>query len=281
MTLELEQNIRVLIVDDNPGDRDLMVAYLEEAMEKLGKGQIDVVLLDLGLPDSQGLDTFCRLHAGAPDVPVVMITGLSDDAVALDAVRSGAQDYLVKGKVNAELLSRVLRYAIERNRLLIELNPEREKREKERHEAAFGALSKSTGVTAGLYGERPLSESALELFAELVKEYGRLLRVSLERQVKRIPRDLSSELQDLADRLGGLGGRPRDVIEIHKAALKTAAETESPSRAQALVMEGRFLVLELMGYLVSFYRRRCVWAFGVREKTKNGDPTKDAGGNAP
>lgn len=70
-----------------------------------------------------------------------------------------------------------------------------------------------------------------------------MLRASLERQVKHIPRDPSSELQDLADRLGELGAKPRDVIEIHKATLKLAAETESTSRAQVLVMEGWFLVL--------------------------------------
>ena len=92
------------------------VDRLDDALARLAHSGVDVVLLDLGLPDSQGLDTFVRARRGAPNEPIVVISGLDDEQLALEAVRSGAQDYLVKGRIEGQLLARVLRYAIERKR---------------------------------------------------------------------------------------------------------------------------------------------------------------------
>lgn len=126
------ERIRALLIEDNPGDArliELMLAEadgdvfevrhagrLEEGLKMLGGG-IDVVLSDLSLPDSHGLDTFLRLHARAPHVPIIVLSGLNDTAMALRAVHLGAQDYLIKGEVNGQLLSRAMRYAIERKRM--------------------------------------------------------------------------------------------------------------------------------------------------------------------
>ena len=126
------QPITVLLVEDNPGDARLIlellgevqaqafdlerVDRLDDALARLAHSGVDVVLLDLGLPDSQGLDTFVRARRGAPNEPIVVISGLDDEQLALEAVRSGAQDYLVKGRIEGQLLARVLRYAIERKR---------------------------------------------------------------------------------------------------------------------------------------------------------------------
>src|SRR5207253_7121818 len=85
-------------------------------LTRLSRTGVDVVLLDLGLPDSQGIDTFVRARRGAPNEPIVVISGLDDERLALEAVRSGAQDYLVKGRIEGQLLARVLQYAIERRR---------------------------------------------------------------------------------------------------------------------------------------------------------------------
>jgi len=124
--------ITVLLVEDNPGDARLIlellgevqtqafdlerVERLDHALTRLSRTGVDVVLLDLGLPDSQGLETFMRARRGAPDEPIVVISGLDDERLALEAVRSGAQDYLVKGRIEGHLLARVLRYAVERKR---------------------------------------------------------------------------------------------------------------------------------------------------------------------
>jgi PAS domain S-box-containing protein len=124
--------INVLLVEDNPGDARLIrevlagadspqvslaqVSRLSEALKHLREQGCDVVLLDLSLPDGHGLETVTRMHAAAPGVPIVVLTGLDDEALALTAVRQGAQDYLVKGKLDGNLLVRAMRYAIERKK---------------------------------------------------------------------------------------------------------------------------------------------------------------------
>ena len=129
--------MKVLLVEDNPGDARLIQEMLSEvkvvpiyvqwvdqlttALKHLAKEEVDVTLLDLSLPDSRGLDTLARLRAEAPLLPIVVVTGLDDEEMALKAVREGAQDYLVKGQVDGNLLVRALRYAIERKRTAEEL----------------------------------------------------------------------------------------------------------------------------------------------------------------
>jgi len=126
------RNIKTLVIEDNTGDARLIQEMLIEAgsnqsdlercdrlsagLERLNSGGVDVVLLDLGLPDSNGIDTFLRVYAQAPDVPTVVLTGLDDARLAAKLVSSGAQDYLVKGQFDANLLMRTIRYSIERKR---------------------------------------------------------------------------------------------------------------------------------------------------------------------
>lgn len=129
----MENAIKILLVEDNPPDARFLVEMLaessirgrfalkkaerfSEAVRALAGERFDVVLLDLMLPDSSGLDTFRTVHGKYPDVPIVLLTGLADENLAANAVREGAQDYLVKGQVDPNLLVRALRYAIERNR---------------------------------------------------------------------------------------------------------------------------------------------------------------------
>src|SRR5262245_27263715 len=112
---------------------DRLAAGLERL--RLASPGIDVVLLDLSLPDSAGLDTFACLHAAAPEVPVVVLSGLDDETVAVRAVQAGAQDYLLKGRVESDLLVRAVRYAIERQRA--EAEREAMRRELERQKDQF------------------------------------------------------------------------------------------------------------------------------------------------
>ena len=124
--------INILLVEDNPGDTRLIQEALKEAgstrfkldctdrlatgLEKLSARKPDAIILDLSLPDSQGLDTFTRVHAQVPEVPIVVLTGLDDETVAVEAMGSGAQDYLLKSELSGGLLVRSLRYGIERKR---------------------------------------------------------------------------------------------------------------------------------------------------------------------
>ena len=130
------QRTRVLLVEDNPGDARLVRESLNDGLPgqftvkvaeslkvalevvRSAPDEVDVVLLDLSLPDSQGLETFRAVHSLAPAVPILVLSGLNDEAIALRAVNEGAQDFLRKARVDGELLPRAIRYAMERHRLL-------------------------------------------------------------------------------------------------------------------------------------------------------------------
>jgi two-component system cell cycle response regulator len=123
----------VLLVEDNPADARLLREALAEiadsrfeithcetlaqAHEFLAKNTSDVILSDLGLPDSQGLETIRHIHKAAPGVPVVVLTALNDESFGGQVLQEGAQDYLVKGQIDGRLLWRALRYAMERHRV--------------------------------------------------------------------------------------------------------------------------------------------------------------------
>jgi diguanylate cyclase (GGDEF)-like protein len=128
----MNESIRVLLVEDNPDDAHLLreilrdvsshqfdlihVERLSAALERLDTERLDVILLDLSLPDAQGIDTLVQVRKRASSLPIVVLTGLDDETMALNALQNGAQDYLVKGQIDAPLLSHSIRYAIERNR---------------------------------------------------------------------------------------------------------------------------------------------------------------------
>jgi sigma-B regulation protein RsbU (phosphoserine phosphatase) len=128
--------VRILLVEDNPGDARLLrftlqeaeslrfdlvhAARLSEALDAVRQGPADVVLLDLSLPDAHGMETVTRMLDAAPAVPIIVLTGLTDETVAVQAVQAGAQDYLVKGSVDGGTLARAIRYAMERKRMEME-----------------------------------------------------------------------------------------------------------------------------------------------------------------
>jgi diguanylate cyclase (GGDEF)-like protein len=105
----------------DPAFQLVVADRLATGLARLVEGGIDVVLLDLSLPDSQGPDTFIKVQAQMPDMAVVVLTGLDDEALALQAMQAGAQDYLVKGQIDRNLLGRAIRYAVERHRLMADL----------------------------------------------------------------------------------------------------------------------------------------------------------------
>ena len=119
------QPILILLAEDSPSDAALLqeslggrepgqfqfthVATLAEALVQLRERRFDVLLLDLSLPDSSGRETFLRVRAAAPDLPIVVLTGAAGEAVGLDAVRQGVQDYLLKGQSDGAQTARAIR----------------------------------------------------------------------------------------------------------------------------------------------------------------------------
>jgi len=264
----LPAQIRVLLVEDNPGDARLIQELLREGgrnwdithVDRLAAvrdavldNPPDVVLLDLGLPDSQGLEALHGINAILPDSVVVVLTGLHNEAIGVTALQEGAQDYLVKGEIDGRLLAKAILYAIERQRLLNQLA---EIKGQQRESRLWGTLSRTPGtsVTAGMYGSMPLREADREIFASLVESYNALLQTAMEAQIYKKAGVPQETLREIADKLGFLRASPRDVVDIHSEALRARTLDISPVRKELYAVEGRLLVLELMGYLASYYR---------------------------
>ncbi|GAB4297922.1 MAG: hypothetical protein Fur0025_36170 [Oscillatoriaceae cyanobacterium] len=126
------QCLKILLIEDNKADAELLEEFLQDSTESIWQighvvrlgdgiehlrcsGEFDAILLDLHLPDCNGLDSLVQIKEQAPDIPILVLTGLNDRTLAVEAVRLGAQDYLVKGRFEGELLIRAIRYAIERH----------------------------------------------------------------------------------------------------------------------------------------------------------------------
>src|SRR5580693_9467297 len=139
-----KKSIKVLLlVEDNPADVRLLremfheqsshntelthVATMGEAEKHLAEGMTDIILLDLGLPDAQGLEAIRRARAIAPGVPLVVLTGMDDESLASRALQEGVQDYLIKGQIDARGLLRAMRYAVERKNMEEALFAEKER----------------------------------------------------------------------------------------------------------------------------------------------------------
>lgn len=133
----MDKSIKILLFEDNPGDAGLIeemtseshycsfklriAETLQEGTDLLKKDTFDLILLDLGLPDSSGMDTFNEVKAHNPEIPIIILTGLKDDNTGIEAVKKGAQDYLNKGEVESKLLERSIIYSIERKKTEIQL----------------------------------------------------------------------------------------------------------------------------------------------------------------
>lgn len=142
---------------DSPETRVEQATHLDAALERLASGGVDVVLLDLDLPDSEGMTTFERASAFAPDVPFIILTDVADDRLAVGTVQGGAQDYLVRSEIKPSILARAILYAIERHRLL----------------AALRSLSLIDDLT-GLYNRRGFTELG-EQYIKLAWRSGRAI----------------------------------------------------------------------------------------------------------
>lgn len=205
-----DQPLQVLLIEDNPGDARLIRAMLADPdqppselvwVDRLNDGiahlrsnHADVVLLDLGLPESVGIDTVRRLLAGVAGTPtLIVLSGLNDEATALRAVQAGAQDYLVKGRVDAGLLARAMRYAIERRqakKALRQAHDELERRVAER----TAELANTVAALHIEIGEREQAERRLRESQSLLRQLAARSDAVREEERKYLTREIHDEL---------------------------------------------------------------------------------------
>ena len=221
------------------------------ASAALQETEFQAVLVGSGNPAGLENDV-AVLRRTLPDVAVVALTETDDAAQAVKLIQAGA-DEVARLDTSGAGLERVLAIALQR--------------------AAFGtaeldylvrlARGSTTAVTSTLFGNTPLRNSQPALFDALVARYSEIFDDLLESLSFRSEGDLKEQLRALAYRLGELNAGPRDVIELHTAALGEKMHSNNPARVRGYVNEGKMLVLELMGYLVSFYRSH---AIGMRRR---------------
>jgi signal transduction histidine kinase len=151
---------QLLLESDNPVFEVTHVATLRPGLDILELQGVHIVLLDLTLPDSEGMETFLRVQNRAPDVPVVVLTGLDDEALAVETVQRGAQDYLVKGRGDDRILVRSLRYAMERKKTQYELKRARDDLEKRVSDRTSELVAANEKLQKEIW-ERKRAEAAL------------------------------------------------------------------------------------------------------------------------
>ena len=231
---------------------------LKESFGLLQDDQFDVILLNLDLPDSQGLNTLIKLREAVPNTPIIVEMDGQNEGAVVKSFQLGADGYLQIKNLDSNLLVYEIRLGIERQKYRAKINQQQQEISQAQEFANLDSLIKSSGetsVTARLFGAYPLQESLPDVFDELVETYGKLLELSLEQRIYKVDYNISEKLRNLGEKLGFLKASPRDTIEIHTKVLKEKSKDASVAKAQAYVVEGRLMILELMGYLASFYRK--------------------------
>lgn len=267
--VDLDDPLEVLVVEDDEDYAHLVATWLEtnpvlatrvrraasvaEASEALAE-QTDLVLLDLTLPDGDGLATV-RRTVDRTDAAVVVLTGTKDDRVGLESIRVGAQEFLVKDTTTSETLVRTVRYAVERQQLLLQVAELRAGQQRERELRELERVAGDRSATDPAPSDRGEVDAALgERLDQLRGDYRRVLEQMVEARTHQTGYRPQLDLRTIAELLGGVRARPRDVVDLHRHVVDELLAGVKGPAAGVLVEEGRLAVLGLMGHVAAYYR---------------------------
>ncbi len=225
LTARPDTPLKILLIEDNPGDARLVremladaevngisldwVPSLSQGLEYLAQNKIDLILLDLSLPDSRGLETFCKAYTHAPEIPFVLLTGLDDETLALTAVQKGAQDYLIKGETDGHKLFRAVRYATERKKVLEALQRGRDELEHRVEARTADLVAANRKLEEAIATHRQCEPEQQRLLAE-VRNFSEELRISNEElgiqgeELQVQNENLNAQAEELEDLTGEL-----------------------------------------------------------------------------
>lgn len=268
----IDSRPRVLIVDDDAAIGHVLEDVLESSYEtqavtsgraaleilKREENDVAIVLADQHMPDMTGLELLSEVRRIKPTAVGVLITAHADLDDAMRAINSvRVLGFISKPWDEDELLA-VMHRALDAHVALRHLS-----RPPEHELVVLQSLARAapTPITAQRFGVLPLRDSMPRQFEEMAAVYARIIADSVDQRNFKVDHKTSQALHDLADQLGSLSAGPRDVIDLHVTALKQRLDQADPREAAAIVEEGRLLVLEFMGHVVSYYRS---YTLGVR-----------------
>lgn len=274
----MSEQAGILVVDDDPDQAFAYSHALQSAGYKVFKAysgeealaiakaeRPDLILLDVLLPDATGME-LCRQIKSDPELSSTLIINVSGMQVSpddtADSLEAGADGYMTKPISQRTLLAQVRAFLRIRHAELALVNQQ----ERELTSLDDFTSPTPTPVSRQLFGAAPLRDAAPQVFEELVERYSVLLDLALEQRAYKVEHNVSEGFHVLVEQLGFLKAGPRDVVDIHSAALKKRAAHANPLKAQAYVEEGRLAVLELMGHMVSYYRNYSMGARGTATK---------------
>ncbi|NWJ44442.1 MAG: hypothetical protein HXX08_01045 [Chloroflexi bacterium] len=251
---ELTQSLSSINISKNIRFELITTADLTTATKLLSNENSDLVILSY---PSQTLDvlksSIRKLHEININLPVIVILDNYEETLVESVLDIGAKDYLVRGQINNDIIiRRVFSVFVQGNGTNTAAS--REYKEFERLSTPPG-----TGITAQAFGVASLAEIATDTFSELIQDYAKLLHEAVESQIFKVNHNISERLRSIADGLGFLKAGPRDIVLLHQKALKIATVSRPPEQAKIYAEEGRYLLLELMGHLVSYYRNYYVY----------------------
>jgi len=246
--------IRLLIIADSQGERILLFNFLSEnyffsfkvlEAEDLTKGLsvldnqvIDVIIIDLEIFQGNFLDAFAHIRKHHADVAVVVVVKPTEELQGLEAIRHGAQDYLLKGLINGFILVRTIHHALERQRLLNELELLRFQQRQRRE------MSQLEDYLDDYINGRSLS---------LITNYNALVRQYVFAAREGNPRPYIM-VQSLAERLAAMNAKARDVVRLHLKVLKATGNWTTAAEERAFSVDARLVLVELLGTLADIYR---------------------------
>ena len=265
----LDSPCRILLVEDEPEDIEIVQSMLHNvrssffergfqltcaetlsiAKQILSAQQFDVILLDLILPDSRNMNSLEELQSMNTGIPIIVQTALEDEVVAVKALELGSCGYLPKLASDRNLLLYAIRSAIERKQQLTNIEQfQQQERELDHLEDILVGISQ-------LENDTSLKQRWPDIYAEIEQRYQQLLVRFVEQKIYQVQYEIASEINILIEQLGYLQATSKDLIQLHTDTLKQKQVSSSKKGMKAYIIEGRYLLLELMGRLVSYYRR--------------------------
>lgn len=286
--MNADKSVNLLLVDDSEANLVALEALLgsqeyrlvratsgEEALRQVLDTDFAAIVMDVMMPTMDGFETarLIKQRERSAHVPIIFLTGMAKDKRFQDlGYETGAVDYLTK-PVDEHALKAKLAVFADLFRLRDALQTETLAHQRLRAESAaehaqmradldreqdvmvrrFEARQ-TTKISGAFHGQQQVRDSVPDAFADLVADFSRCLDMAVDARVHATDHDVSTELQSVASKMAFLGAGPRDVVDVHRAAIAAACKDRPPPKVRVTTDEGRYLLVELMGHLLGLYR---------------------------